>query len=223
MTNVTARINAKGKHFEILVDLEEALKVRSGKGDINLALQSQKIFKDLKKGDAAGSSDLEESFGTLDLLKIAEKIIKDGEVQKTQDFRDAEREKKIKQVVELLLKNCVDQHGRPYTAERLTKAIDEVHYSFTNKPAEQQMNEVVQKIKEILPIKLDVKRVKITIPAQYTGQAYGLIGDYKEKEEWLSNGNLEVVLAIPAGLAVDFYEKLNSITHGAVQSQEISS
>ena len=82
---------------------------------------------------------------------------------------------------------------------------------------------VVHKLKEVIPIKLEVKRVKLTIPAQFTGQVYGLLGDYKEKEEWLSNGNLEVVLAIPSGVAIDFFDKINSLTHGAVQSEEVSS
>jgi len=32
MTNTTARVKKDGKHFEILVDLDEALKVRKGEG-----------------------------------------------------------------------------------------------------------------------------------------------------------------------------------------------
>ena len=79
----------------------------------------------------------------------------------------------------------------------------------------------MHKLKEILPIKIETKKIKLTIPAKYTGQVYGMLHEYKEKEEWLSNGNLQAVLNIPAGLLMDFYDKINSATHGAIQSEEL--
>jgi ribosome maturation protein Sdo1 len=48
-----------------------------------------------------------------------------------------------------------------------------------------------------------------------------LIQEYKEKEDWMSNGNLEVVLNIPVGMLMEFYDKLNSITHGSALTSEI--
>ena len=221
MSKVTARLKVKGKNFEIHVDLDEALKVREGKGDIMAALDSNAIFTDLKKGNQAPESELRLAFNTTEFYEIAKQIIVKGEVQKTQEFRDAEQEKKIKQVIDLILRNAVDQHSRPYTEERIRRAISEVHYNFDSRPAEQQMPLLVEKLKTVIPIKIETKRIKITIPAQYTGQAYGLLKDYKESEEWLANGNLQAILNIPSGLQLDFYDKLNSITHGAVQSQEM--
>lgn len=223
MAYVTARIKLKGKQFEIKVDLDEALKVKKGEGDIISALDCNAIYYDLNKGEVASDSDLENAFGTKELYEVSEKIIKDGEVQKTQEFRDAEQEKKVKQVIDILLRNAVDQHGNPYTEERLRNAIDEVHFNFDNRPAEKLATELVHKLKEIIPIKIETKRIKLTIPAQFTGQVYGLVSDYKEKEEWLSNGDLEVIINIPSGMQIDFYDKLNSATHGAVQSEELNS
>ena len=162
-----------------------------------------------------------EAFGTTDFRQIATRIIQKGEVQKTQEFRDAEKEAKIKQVINLIIRNAVDQNGRPYTEERIKRAIEEVHYSFDNKPAEQQMPSLIEKLKTVIPIKIETKKIKLTIPAQYTGQVYGLLKDFKESEEWLANGSLQVIMNIPSGLQIDFYEKLNNITHGTVQSQEI--
>jgi len=221
MTNVDARIKLKGKHYEINVDLDEALKVKNGEGDVNSALQSPNIFYDLKKGTIASQTDLQDAFKTTDIYEIAKQIITKGEVQKTQAFRDEEREKKVKQVVNLIVVNATDQNGRPYTEERIKSAIDEVHYSFDNRPAEKQMHDVLEKLKELIPIKIEKKRIKLIIPAQYTGQVYGHIQEYKESEEWLPNGNLQATLNIPAGLIMDFYDKVNSIAHGAIQSEEI--
>ena len=221
MAKVEARIKIKGKHYEIHVDLDEALKLKAGAGNIMSALDSPNIFYDLRKGTIASQSDLKEAFGTTDVYEIAKKIIISGEVQKTQEFREEEKEKKIRQVINLLLKNAVDQHGKPITEERLRTAINQIHFSFDNRPAEEQMHALVHKLKEVIPIKIETKKIKITIPARYTGQVYGILKDNKESEDWLSNGDLQVVLNIPSGLLIDFYEKLNSLTHGAVQSEEI--
>ena len=45
--------------------------------------------------------------------------------------------------------------------------------------------------------------------------------DKKEREDWLSNGDLQAIMNVPAGMQIDFYEKLNNITHGAVVSEEL--
>ncbi len=221
MPDVEARIKIKGKHYEIMVDLDEALKIKSGKGDINIAFRGQGIFYDVKKATQASKDDLTDAFGTTDTYQIAKKIILSGEVQKTQDFRDEEREKKIKQVVNLILRNATDQHGRPYTEERIKTALKEIHYSFDNRSIEKQMQEVVDKLKTIIPIKIETKKVRLTIPARFTGQIYGLLQENKESENWLANGDLQVVLNIPAGLILDFYDKINSVTHGAARSEEL--
>jgi len=223
MPNVEARIRIKEKHYEILVDLDEALKVKNNEGDITSALQSNQIYYDLKKGTVASDSDLKQAFKTTDLYEVAKQIIQKGEVTKTQEFRDEKREAKRKQIVNLILKNAVDQHGNPYTEDRINSAISEVHFNFDNRLPEQQMSELLSKLKEIIPIKVEVKKIKLIIPAQYTGQVYGIIQDYKESENWTSNGNLEVIINIPAGLSLDFFDKINSITHGAIQSEELKS
>ncbi|MBX4196623.1 ribosome assembly factor SBDS [Candidatus Pacearchaeota archaeon] len=221
MPKVVARIKIKNKHYEIQVDLDEALKVKAGKGNIMAAVDAPRVYYDMKKGNLASASDLMDAFGTQDFYEIAKKIIASGEVQKTQEFRDAEHEALIKQVIHLLLKNAIDQHGRPYTEDRLRRAIDEVHFNFDTKPAEQQMNLLLPKLQEVIPIRIETKKVKLIIPARFTGQVYGMLKDYKESEEWRPNGDLQVIMNIPSGLQIDFYDKLNSITHGAVQSQEM--
>lgn len=221
MPKVTARIKIKGKHYEIQVDLDEALKVRAGSGDIVAALDSPHVYYDINKGTIASQTDLRDAFSTTDIYEIAKTIITKGEVQKTQEFRDVEKEKKIKQVLALILQNAVDQHGRPFTEERLKTAINQVHYTFDSRPAEQQMINLIHKLKEVIPIKIETKKIKLKIPARFTGQVYGILKDYKESEDWLSNGDLQVVLNMPPGILIDFYEKLNSITHGAAISEEI--
>jgi len=222
MPKVTARIKIKNKHYEIHVDLDEALKVRQGTGNIGSALDSNDVYYDINKGTKVSNKDLEEAFGSTDLHQIATHIIQKGEVQKTQEFRDAQKEAKIKQIISSIVKNAIDQNGRPYTEDRISRAIQEAKVNIDNRPAEQQMPNILEKLKSIIPIKIETKKIRLTIPAQYTGQVYGLLKDYKESEEWLANGALSAVISIPAGMQLDFYDKLNNITHGTVQSQDIS-
>lgn len=223
MVVVSAKHKVKNKTFEISVDFDEALKVQKGVGDVGRALNASTIFYNVKEGSVASQKDLTEAYQTTDLHAVATIIIQRGELQRPQEFRDAEREAKVKQVLGLLVRNAVDQHGRPYTEDRLRRAIQEVHYNFDNQPAEKQMLAVLEKIKTIIPIRIDTKRVRIKIPARFSGQVYAVIKDYKESEEWLPNGDLEVIVSLPAGMQLDFYDKLNGITHGAVVSEEIKS
>ena len=221
MVNTTARIKKAGKHFEIIVDLDDALKFRKGEVD-SLAVEGDTIFSDSKKGERASSGDLKEAFGTEDVSEIAKVIVKSGEVQTTQEHRSAEQEQKIKQVVDFLVTNSSNpQTGTPYTPERIRSVLDEAGVNIKNSPIENQIPDIMEQISKLLPIKLETKKIKVKIPALNTGQAYGAISQYKEKETWLDNGDLEVIVNIPSGMVMDFYDKLNSVTHGSALAEEI--
>jgi ribosome maturation protein SDO1 len=221
MTTTLARIKKAGKHFEIIVDLDDALKFK--KGEISsIEIEGDKIFKDSKKGEAVSPQDLKEAFGTEDTNQVAEIIVKQGEVQTTQEHRSAEQEQKIKQVVEFLVTNAIDpQTNNPHTPERIKSALEQSHVNVKNIPIENQINEIVEEISKIIPLKIQTKKAKITIPAQYTGQAYGVVNKYKQEEKWLDNGDLEMIVSVPSGIIMDFYDKLNSITHGSALTEEI--
>jgi ribosome maturation protein SDO1 len=223
MTQTTARITKAGKHFEIIVDLEAALKFRKeGVGSSADFLEIDTIFKDSKKGENAPSSDIKDAFGTENVSEIAENIVKKGEVLVTQEVRSAEQEARFKQVVDFLATNAIDpQSGNPLTGERIKSALDQSSVNIKNIPVESQIKEIMEGLSSIIPIKLDTKKVKITIPAQHTGQAYGVVQQYKETENWNDDGSLEMLLSVPSGILIDFYEKLNNITHGSALSEEV--
>ena len=221
MTDTTARIKKSGKNFEIIVDLDQALRFKK-EGTGNDFLRTESIFTDSKKGFKASDKDLKEGFGTTDINAIAQKIVREGYILLTQEHRDEKKDKKIKQVIDLLSKNAVDpQTGNPHTPERIKSALEQAQVNIKNIPVEDQMKEIVEKISKILPIKLETKKVKITVPAIYTGAIYGIINLYKEKEKWMDNGDLEVIVAVPSAQLFSFYDKLNSLTHGSVVTEEI--
>lgn len=221
MTQTTARIRRGKNNFEILVDLDEALKVRKGEGDVTRAVLTNDIFYDLKKGEHAAKDILEIEFGSSDFYEICKKIITNGEVVLPSDYLKKEAEQKYKQVVDFLAKNAVSPQGIPYTPERIMNALKEAKIVVKNKPIESQIGEIIEHLQKILPIKIEMRKIKITIPSIHVGKAYGVISEFKEEEEWLSNGDLVVKLSVPAGLLLDFYDKLNKATHGACLSEEL--
>lgn len=221
MTNTVARIKRGSLHFEILVDLDDALKFKKGLSDF-LMIESNAIFTDLKKGNRASSIELQDAFGTKDILEIGKEIVKYGEILIDQEHRDEEKERKIKQVVDFLARNAIDpRSGNPITAERIKTALNETQTIIKNVPVENQIQNIIDSISRVLPIKIETRKIKVTIPAIQTGKAYGIIAQYKEKENWLNDGSLEAILNIPAGILIDFYEQLNSATHGSAITQEL--
>ncbi|HLC77928.1 MAG TPA: ribosome assembly factor SBDS [Candidatus Nanoarchaeia archaeon] len=221
MTTTLARIKKTGKNFEIIVDLDNALKFKRGQSSF-IEAEGDKVFSDSKKGNIAPTADLQSAFGTSDVNEIAAKIVKEGEVLVTQEFRDEEREKKIRQVVDFLANNAIDpKTGNPHTPQRIQSALEQAHVNIKNTPIDQQMKDILEEISKVIPIKVATKKVKIHVPSMHTGKVYGVIAHYKEEESWKDNGDLEVIVKVPAGMIIDFYEKLNGVTHGSALTEEM--
>lgn len=221
MTQTIARVKKGGKNFEIVVDMEGALAFKKT-GFNSGFLQLDKIFTDSKKGLVAPESEVMKAFGTDNADEIAERIAKEGEILTTQDYRSQEQEKKYNQVVDFLAKNTLDARtGMPHTPDRIRSALEQAHINVKNVPIENQIQEIIDKISAIIPIRIETKRIKIKIPAIQTGKAYGVVSQYKEKENWLNDGSLEIIVKVPAGMIMDFYDKLNSVTHGSAVTEEV--
>jgi len=224
MTDTIARLRAGNKIYETMVDLDSAMKFKKGE-TVSIAeiIRDSAIYTDQKKGLRAGKDDLMNSFGTSVFEEVVEKIVKKGEIEENQSFRDEAVEQKKKQIIDYLVRNAVDgRTGRPFTADIIESSIKQGGVRIDGKqPVDKQIAAVTESLKSIIPIKIETKKILIKMPAQFTGQAYGIVQEYKEKETWLPNGDLELVLNIPVGLQSDFYDKLNSITHGSAITQEI--
>jgi ribosome maturation protein SDO1 len=223
-----ARLKLKGKQFEILVDCDKALALRKQKNTNPAAMRDvlsyDAVFVDNKKGLKHTDKDLMEAFGTSDINAVASRIIMEGEIQMSQEHRDKDREAKMKQIVDFLARNCVDPRTHaPYTADRISAALKQVGVRIdeTRGVDEQALN-IIKDLIKIMPIKIETKKIRLIVPAQYTGRIYGMLASFKkEKEEWLPDGSLECIITLPAGMQLEFYDKLNAITHGDSTTEEI--
>ncbi|MFH1823102.1 MAG: ribosome assembly factor SBDS [archaeon] len=224
MSQVIARDKIKGKNYELIVDCDKALEFKKTGNNIQEAVESTAIFTDHKKGLKASLSDLKDAFGTEDFLEIAGKIIKNGEIQLTQEHRDKIRDQKMKQIVTFLTTNCIDPRtNRPYTPTQIETAIKQKGSKIEeNQDAATQALRIIRDLESILPLKMEVKKIGLTIPPEHTGKAFGLLQNFKkQKEEWKNDGSLYCILEIPAGMQLEFYDKLNAITHGSALTEEI--
>ncbi len=220
-----ARIKKFGQTFEISIDQDKAVAFKEGSlTDVREALQSDDIYTDAKKGLRATSENLAKAFQTTDPLKIAEIILKQGEIQVSAEHRAAEREQRRKQLIQLIHKQVVDpKTGLPHPVTRIEAALEEgkIHLD-DHKSVEEQFDNIISKLRPIIPISIERKKLAVTIPSTYTGKAYAAVKSIAPiiKEEWKSDGSWFVLIEIPAGLAPEVIDKLNSLTQGEVMIEE---
>ncbi|MEM4187697.1 MAG: ribosome assembly factor SBDS [Candidatus Hadarchaeum sp.] len=221
---VVARLSSHGTTFEVLVDPELALSLRTGGSvDMHNLLASDKIFKDSKKGDVASEEMIRKVFGTTDVYKVAEQIVKKGEVQITTEQRRRMREQRLKQVVAIISRRAVNpQTGLPHPPARIETAINEAKVQIDEyKSAEEQIPKIVKALAPILPLKFETKRIAIKIPASYVGRVQRTVREFGvvKQEQWLNDGSWAVVVEIPAGVQGEFFDRLNDLTRGEVETK----
>jgi ribosome maturation protein SDO1 len=220
---VVARWEHAGSRFEVLVDPLAVQDIKDGKNvDISDKLALDQVFKDAKKGDKISEEHLEKVFHTRSVAQIALEIVRKGEVQVTTEQRHQLQQAKWSQIVNQIARNAMNpQTGAPHPAARIEAAMKEAKVHIDPfRPSDQQMQEVLEKLRPLLPIRLDTVRVKIKV----RGQDYPkVVGDLKGlgkilEESWLGDGSWSGILEIPAGVQTELYSRLNARTKGAIET-----
>ncbi|MEM2908198.1 MAG: ribosome assembly factor SBDS [Candidatus Hadarchaeales archaeon] len=221
---VIARLSIHGTTFEVLVDPDLALALRSGQSvDVRSALAIDKIFKDARKGEKASDEMVQKLLGTTDPFKAAEEIIRRGEIQVTTEQRRRMREERVKQIVSLLSRRAINpQTGLPHPPARIEEALEKAGVHVDEfKGAEEQLPAIIKALQPILPLKFEVRKIAVKIPATYVGRAQRVVRSFGtvKQEQWLNDGSWAVVIEIPAGVQAEFFDKLNELTRGEVQTK----
>lgn len=218
---VITKITKNGKNFEILVDPDKALEYRKGSSiSIEDILVVSDIFTDSKKGERVSEADLQKAFGTTDRFKAAESILKNGHMQLTTDQRRKLLDEKKKQIVDIIFRQAVDPKTKvPHPVSRILNAMDEAHVHIDPfKAANDQVEQIIEKLRTIIPISIEVIKVAIKIPMQYAGKTSSIIRTIAkiQNEEWKSDSWIAVI-EIPAGMQSVIYEKINGLTAGSAE------
>ncbi|MGC8597336.1 MAG: ribosome assembly factor SBDS [Thermocladium sp.] len=216
---IVIKYESKGEHFEILVDPDAALDMKLGKPvSIDKVLISDTIYKDSRRGLRASESSLKKVFGTTDPRKVAELMIRNGEVPLTAEQRKRLLDEKRRQIVEWISRNCIDTRTRaPVPPQRVELAMQQADVAIDPfKPVEEQVNDVIKAIQRALPIKVAVAVFELKVPAEYAQKVKSHVMHMGRvvKETYDSEGNLLLELEAPAGMQDSILSRANEITHG---------
>ncbi len=220
----TARLSVGEDKFEILVKPEEALDFKMGKQvTMSQLVAIEEIYSDASKGTRASVEKLQKAFGITDSLKIAEEIMKKGELQLTTEQRRQLVENKRKQIVAFLARQCIDPRtGTPHPPLRIEQALSQIRISIDPfKSAEEQAKVVIEELRPIIPLKIEQMRVAVKIFAEHAAKAYGAVKNFGTitKEEWQPDGSWIGMVEMPAGLYGQFIDRLGKLTQGTVQTK----
>lgn len=216
-----ARIKKFGLTFEISIDSDNAIKYKNGEiTDLREVLLADNIYSDARKGQVVSDDELERAFQSKDIHQIANIILKEGEIQLTSDHRAEEREQKRYKLINMINVQAVDPStDLPHPPRRIQLALEQAKIHLDDhKSVEDQFDEVISKLRPIIPIKIEQKQLVVTVPSTFAGKAYNLVHSNSKvlKEDWQTDGSWKVKVELPAGLVPGFIEKLNSFTHGDV-------
>ena len=223
---VTARLTIGNRKFEVLVDSQKAQEFKRGTA-MNVAdiLAYPVIYKDTKTTEEVSMADLQNAFGTTDVYKIAERIIKHGEMQVTTEQRRQMVEQKKTQIANIIAKQAVNpQTNTPHPPQRILNAMDQVGVSIDPFiDGNMQVDKVLKAIKPILPIKFQKVVLQLKIQPQFAGKVYSVLksSGTLQQEQWLNDGSLQVNLEIMAGIQDELFQKLANLTHGQYESKVV--
>jgi len=220
------RYKTHGKTFEVAIDADKAVSYKEGEAvDVEEIISAEHIFEDMKKGLHAKEADLKEIFGTEDAVAIAKVMLEKGEIQFTQKYRNDLREKKLNRIVSLIHRNAINPKTKlPHPENRILAAMDEAKVKINDlKRAEDQIEDIVTKLRPIIPLSLETAKLRIHVPTQFSARLRGVLMNWGKlsSEEWLDDGSLLVELQLPAGLQGELMDELNNITHGGCSIEKI--
>ena len=166
---------------------------------------------------------MKQLFGTSEPLDVAKIILEKGELPLTADYKNRLREEKRKQIIEFIRKNAVDPKTNiPHPAQRIENAIEEAKVKIDEfKGVQQQVDDILKKLRPIIPISFATKEIAVKIPADYAAKSYSTVNSFGKiiKEEWQTDGSWVIVVEMPGGIENDFYDALNKICHGNIESK----
>lgn len=222
---IIASYDEGGKHFELYVDPDGAYAYLEGsKKDLKNILVSDEVYEDAKKGDRAKSSDVQKVFGTTDIMDILKIIFEKGEVQLTTEQKRKKLEEKRKKILAILLRESIDPRtNSPHTPTRMENAFEEARITIDPfKDSREQLPDIIKKLRPILPLKFEKVKIAVKVPAAFAHKTYGTLKNWGMKqEEWTKAGDFICVVEIFGGEQGEFYDKLNKMTGGAVETRVV--
>jgi len=223
---VTARLESHGQCFEVLTDPDAALEIKRDEfeGDLTDVIAAEDVFEDASSGDRPPEESLEEVFDTTEPLEIIPEVIKQGEIQITAEQRREMQEEKRKRIINTIARNAINpqENNTPHPPDRIERALGETDFRVDPmEPAQEQVDEAVDVLRPVIPIRFEQVKVATRVPAEYAGKAQGKLREFGnlEDEQWQADGSWIAVVEFPAGMQNEFYEMVNKLTEGEAETR----
>jgi len=218
------RFTQSGEKFEILVDPDNGLAYKRGeRTDLTNVMMLDTIFTDANKGEKASEAKLEATFGTKDPLEVAEIMFERGVFQLTAQQRKEMTEQKLRQIVTLISRGYVDPSTKlPHPPMRVENALSQIRAPIDPfKDAEEQLKDIVDALRPILPMSMESVEIAIKVPPEYSSKSYGIVKDLGEikRDEWASDGSWIAVVSISAAMQGELLDRLGKATQGNLQTK----
>jgi ribosome maturation protein SDO1 len=221
---VVARLESHGERFELLVDPDQASRVRHGEDvDLEDVVAAEFVFSNASHAEKASDEALQKVFKTTEFEPIARRIIQRGEIHLTAEQRRQMIAERRLQVITFIARNAINpQTGFPHPPQRIELAMEEARVNIDPfKSVEEQVKEAVKALRPILPIRFEEVRIAVKIPPDFAAKAYGELqaATTLEQNEWQKDGSWIAVVRIPAGIQEEFYDLINKITRGNAETR----
>ncbi len=89
------------------------------------------------------------------------------------------------------------------------------------KDVEEQAKVVIEKMRQIIPIRVENVRVEVKVKSEFAAKAYNIIKNHAKiiQEQWLSDGSWSGIIEMAAGLYGSFLEKIGKSTKGNIYTK----
>jgi ribosome maturation protein SDO1 len=216
-----------GEKFEILVDPDKGLLYKKGEiGEVANVMMADFIFTDARKGEKASADKLEKIYETSDPFEVAKIMFEKGTFQLNAQQRKEMVDQKLRQIVTIISKTYVDPKTKlPHPPVRIENAFEDAKINIDPFiDAEEQVQDIVQALRSILPMSSENIQIALKIPAEYTGKSYGTVKNYGtiKRDEWQNDGSWVAVVEIPAAMQMELLDTLGKETQGNVQSKIVN-
>ncbi len=191
--------------------------------------ENRKLTKDELEKLKRNINELEEE----ELKEYAAKyILKKGELKLPKELRDELISKKEKQIVSYIQKYAINPSTKaPYTPQKIKEALGTLFSGLKVgdkkirimldplREIDEELPIIIDALKNIIPIRLEIIVTRIHIPPQFSGIAYGYLAKFGNivKSNWLNDGSLEAVVEVPGGEFLQFHRKLLDLTRGTLK------
>ena len=223
---VVARLESHGERFEVLVDPDQAMRIRQGEEiDLEEVVAADYVFSNAAHAERASDEALLKVFKTTEFEPAALRIIQKGEIHLTSEQRRHLIAGKRNRIITFISRNAINpQTGFPHPPQRIELAMEEARVNVDPfKSVEEQVKEVVKALRPLIPIRFEEIRIAVKIPADYAARAYGELQSAVtlEQNEWQKDGSWIAVVRIPAGIQEEFYDLVNKISRGNAETRII--